>query len=136
MARQEHKENSEYRLLITPQYNERGQKYTTLFLLETVKSFASFRYDLSVEEMIDKKTIRYRVLGLKTPHLSLPATGHAQFMREYDNLKGTYEIVIEGLDGKSNTFSVRIAPQQVRLMSAPTQSFTTVCTDRGAWVEK
>ena len=136
MARQEHKENSEYRLLITPQYNERGQKYTTLFLLETVKSFASFRYDLSVEETLDKKTIRYRVLGLKTPHLSLPATGHAQFTREYDDLKGTYEVVVEGLDGKTNTFSVRIAPQQVRLMSSPTQSFITVCTDRGAWADK
>lgn len=136
MARQEHKENSEYRLLITPQYNERGQKYTTLFVLETVKFFASFRYDLSVEETVDKKTIKYRVLGLKTPHLSLPATGHAQFMREYDNLKGTYEVVVEGLDGKSNTFSVRIAPQQVRLMSTPSQSFISVCTDRVAWAEK
>lgn len=136
MARQEHKDNSEYRLLITPQYNERGQKYTTLFVLETVKFFASFRYDLSVEETVDKKTIKYRVLGLKTPHLSLPATGHAQFMREYDNLKGTYEVVVEGLDGKSNTFSVRIAPQQVRLMSTPSQSFISVCTDRVAWAEK
>ena len=136
MARQEHKDNAEYRLLITPQYNERGQKYTTLFLLETVKSFASFRYDLSVEETMDKKTIKYRVLGLKTPHLSLPATGHAQFAREYDNLKGTYEVVIEGLDGKTNTFSVRIAPQQVRLIGSPSQSFITICTDRGAWSDK
>jgi hypothetical protein len=136
MGRQEHKENSEYRLLITPQFNERGQKYTTLFLLETVKSFASFRYDLSVEETLDKKTIRYRVLGLKTPHLSLPSPGHAQFMREYDNLKGTYDVVIEGLDGKTNSFSIRIAPQQVRLMSPPTQSFISVCTDRGSWSDK
>ena len=136
MARQEHKENSEYRLLITPQFNERGQKFTTLFLLETVKSFASFRYELSVEETLDKKTIRYKVLGLKTPQLSLPATGHAQFSREYENLKGTYEVVIEGLDGKSNTFSVRIAAQQVRLMSSPSQSFISVCTDRGAWSDK
>jgi hypothetical protein len=136
MARQDHKEDSEYRLLITPQFNERGQKYTTLFLLETVKSFASFRYDLSVEETVDKKTIKYRVLGLKTPQLSLPATGHAQFMREYDNLKGTYQVVIEGLDGKVNSFSVRIAPQQVRLVSTPSQSFIRICTDRGAWSDK
>ncbi len=136
MARQESKETSEYRLLITPQYNERGQKYTTLFLLETVKSFASFRYDLSVEETMDKKTIKYRVLGLRTPQLSLPATGHAQFMREYDNLKGTYQVVIEGLDGKINAFSVRIAPQQVRLVSSPPQPFITICTDRGTWSDK
>ncbi len=136
MARPNNRETLEYRLLITPQYNERGQKYTTLFLLETVKSFASFRYDLSVEETVDKKTIRYRVLGLRTPQLSLPATGHAQFMREYDNLKGTYQVVVEGLDGKSNSFSVRIAPQQVRLVSSPPQPFITICTDRGAWSDK
>ena len=84
----------------------------------------------------ERDPLAYRVLGLKTPHLSLPATGHAQFMREYDNLKGTYEVIIEGLDGKTNSFSVRIAPQQVRLVSAPSQSFITVCTDRGAWPDK
>jgi hypothetical protein len=136
MARQEHTENPEYRLLITPQYNERGKKYTTLFLLETVKSFASFRYDLSVEETMDTKTIKYRVLGLKAPPLSLPATGHAQFMREYDNLRGTYEVVIEGLDGKTNTVSVLIAPRQVQVVSSPSPSFITVCTDRGNWSDK
>ncbi|MBP1649541.1 MAG: hypothetical protein H6Q30_2986 [Bacteroidetes bacterium] len=136
MARQDHRDTSEYRLLITPQFNERGQRYTTLFVLETVKSFASFRYDLSVEETLDRKTIKYKILGLKTPQLSLPATGHAQFMREYDDLKGTYEVVIEGLDGKVSTFSVRIAPQQVRLMNAPSQSFISICTDRGAWSDK
>jgi hypothetical protein len=135
MARKEPTEHLEYRLLITPHFNERGQKYTTLFLLETVKSFASFRYDLSVEETIDKKTITYRVLGLKTPHLSLPASGHARFMREYEDLQGTYDVVIEGLDGKVNSFSVRIAPQQVRLMSKPAHTFINICTDRGTWTE-
>jgi hypothetical protein len=133
MGRKEHNEPQEYRLLITPQCKNDGQKQTTLFLLETVKSFASFRYDLSVEETMDKKTIKYRILGLKTPQLSLPAAGRARFMREYENLQGTYDVVIEGLDGKANTFSVRISPQHVKLMSKPARTFIHITTDQGTW---
>lgn len=135
MTKRAKNEAPEYRILITPHFNERGQKFTTLFKLETVKSFSTFRYDLTVEEHVEKKTIRFKVLGLKTPQLSLPAAGHAQFVREYENLKGTYEIVVEGIDGRVSSFSVRITPQQVKLLKAPPRRSIDVMTDESLYSE-
>lgn len=136
MAKQQTPAISEYRLLVTPHFNERGQKYTTLVRLETVKAFASFQYELSVEEELGKKLIKYRVRGLKTPHLSLPASGHAGFEHEYEDLKGTYEITVEGLDGKTNAFTVRIAPEQVKVTKSPPEPFVHLITDKRLWLEK
>jgi hypothetical protein len=116
----------EYTLQIAPTFVEREQKYKTQFTLETTKLFASFRYDLSVKEQLEKKTLHYKILGLKPPELSLPAAGRAQFTRTYDGLRGTYEIVVEGLDGRVNTFSVKIAPTKIQLVKEPTTRFVDV----------
>ena len=127
---------AEYRILVAPHFNERQQQYTTLVVLETAKSFASFRYELSVQERLEERTIRYRILGLKAPNLSLPAAGHAQFLREYADLKGTYEIVIPGLDGNATSFAVRIAPREVHLLHAPKGPAVEVVTDERLWPDK
>ena len=78
----------EYRMLLQSTFNDLRQVPTTTVTIETTKQFASFRYELSVEEAISQKTLRYTILGLKAPRLSLPATGPAQFSREYDRLRG------------------------------------------------
>jgi hypothetical protein len=120
-----HRDTYEYRLSITPQFNLREQKYKTLVLLETTTFFSSFRYELLVKETMDRNsnTITYAIHGLKTPQLSLPAAGHAQFVREYEDLHGTYTIVVRGLDGTANSFSVRISPKKVWILQSPTKRF-------------
>jgi hypothetical protein len=123
----------EYRMLITPEFNEREQRYTTLVLLETTRLFASFRYELSVRESLRGKTIHYRILGLEAPRLSLPASGHARFVREYDDLRGTYEITVEGPDGNVNSFEVRISPKKVILTKTPDTQFIDVVVDKSLW---
>lgn len=133
MAKRKKKPSKEYRLLIIPHFNERQQKFNTLFVLETADSFASFRYDITVEEQIEKKAIRYKILGLKAPRLSLPASGHARFIREYENLQGTYDVHVEGLDGNVSTSSVRINPQQVKLVKPPAEQFVKIITDPSQW---
>jgi hypothetical protein len=122
-------DGAEYILHIGPIYSEREQKYKTRFTLETTKLFASFRYDLSFKEQLDGKVLRYKILGLKPPHLSLPAAGRAQFTREYDNLRGKYDVMIEGLDGRVNTFSVRITAKKIQLLKAPTSHFVDIIVD-------
>ncbi len=123
----------EYRLLITPQFNERRQQHTTLFLLETTQFFATFQYELSVDTRIGDHEILLRVLGLKAPDLSLPAVGHARFSREFDDLHGNYELTVEGLDGRSNSFSVRIAADRVQLVKSPGEKFVEIVVDRKLW---
>ena len=128
-------EPSEYRLLVAPHFNEREQKYTTLVALETTKSFASFRYELSVREWVEGNTLRYKILGLKAPQLSLPASGRAQFAHEYNNLNGHYEVAVEGLDGNLETFSLRISPQRVKVLKAPDNGFVDIVIDESLWSE-
>ena len=123
----------EYRLLIAPRYNEREQRYKTLILLETIQVFSTFRYEISVREELSDHTLHLTILGLKAPRLSLPASGHAHFSREYDNLRGTYEVTIEGLDGRTNTFSLRITQNQVSLLKAPSKKFVEAVVDESRW---
>ncbi|HEX9006591.1 MAG TPA: hypothetical protein VF889_04820 [Bacteroidota bacterium] len=133
MAHRETHAGPEYRLLIAPRFNELGQKHTTIVELETVKTFASFQYELSVRETITNRSVHLKVLGLRTPHLSLPATGHARFTREFDDLKGVYNVTVEGLDGRTNTFQVRITQSQVKVLDAPASPFIELVTDQIAW---
>jgi hypothetical protein len=123
----------EYRLLIAPHLTERSQQYETLIILETTKAFAAFRYELSVEEQIAKGALHFTVLGFKAPRLSLPAAGPARFLKTYDGLKGTHTLTIEGIDGRSTTFTVKISPKKVELLKSPRQSFVQIETDASRW---
>lgn len=133
MAKPKSPRQHEYRLLILSRFHEREQHHKTRILLETTKAFASFQYELSVHATREERTLRYKILGLSAPSLSLPASGPARFEREYDDLKGTTDIVIEGLDGSTNTFSVDIAPGSVRVLHKPKHMFVELVVDENRW---
>ncbi|MCZ6776063.1 MAG: hypothetical protein O7D34_06375 [Ignavibacteria bacterium] len=120
------KQSPEYRLLIAPQFSEIDQTNKTLFLLETTRLFTNFTYELSVEEHLDGKVIRFNILGIRPPQLSLPAIGPARFTREYENLRGIFEVVIQGLDGSLTSCSVQIQPKRVKLLKSPSKKFVDV----------
>jgi hypothetical protein len=130
------KEEPEYRLLIAPHLAERTQQYVTRVILETTKAFASFRYELSVEEQIEEDSLRFTIVGFKAPGLSLPAAGPARFQKTYENLKGTFTLTVEGIDGRSNSFTVNIAPKKVELVKAPRQPFVLIETDASRWASQ
>ncbi len=106
--------------------NERQHTPTVLVTIETTKAFASFRYELSVQEERNGKEIHYTILGLKAPQLSLPASGTAQFTKEYDDLKGKHSIIVESLDGTTNEFSVNITQKQIKVLTSPKTPFIEV----------
>lgn len=109
----------EYRLTIAAHFNEERQLPTTLIAIETTKVFASFRYELSIREEVKGKELRYSILGLKAPPLSLPASGTSQFVREYENLKGKYDIIVESLDHTLNAFTVSITKKHIKVLKSP-----------------
>jgi len=123
----------EYRLLVVPQLAERTQRMTTMLVLETVKAFATFRYELSVEEHFQPPSLRFVVAGFKTPRLDLPSSGPAQYRTIFEGLDGVYDVTVEGIDGRVNTFSLRIAPTQVSVLKAPRKPFVQICTDTAVW---
>ncbi|MEO8167686.1 MAG: hypothetical protein ABI623_05515 [bacterium] len=123
MAKVKKTNEFEYRLTIAPHVNERRQIPTVLITIETMKAFASFRYELSVQEKRNGKKILYTILGLKTPQLSLPASGTAQFIQEYDDLKGKHTIEVESLDGTTNEFTVNFTQKKMKVLSSPQTPF-------------
>lgn len=126
MAKSKRTTEFEYRLTLSPHMNERQQIPTVLVTIETTKAFASFRYDLSVQEEIHGREIRYTILGLKAPQLSLPASGTAQFVQEYENLRGKRTIVVESLDGTTNEFTINITQKQIKVLKSPKTPFIEV----------
>jgi hypothetical protein len=111
MAKRPKTQSPDYRLTVLPHRNERTSKPTTLVTLETAQSFAAFQYDLSVEEIRSGDAITYKVLGLKAPSLSLPTSGPARFVREYDDLSGIVSFTVIGLNGVKGACSLRIGPR-------------------------
>jgi hypothetical protein len=120
MARRTHRPAYEYRLIVTPHYDQVRQRAVTRVVLETALRFASFAYEISVEERREGSLFRYRVLGLKAPGVALPASGSARYQRDYDGLEGTVTFAVVGLDGRERRCSVAVGPEGVRQVAAPT----------------
>lgn len=123
MAKPQPKPEFEYRLILAHHFSEQRQANTILVTLETTKRFASFRYELSVEERLLEKEIRYTILGLKAPQLDLPASGTATFVREYDHLKGKHNITVQGLDGTEDTFTLQFSAARITEIKSPKKPF-------------
>jgi hypothetical protein len=135
MAKRKKAHAPDFRLLVAPHVNERTYRPTTLFVLETAQAFAAFRYELTVHEKFEGKAISLRVLGLKTPSLSLPSSGRAQFIREYENLHGTYAVTVIGLDGAPVNCSVKISEKKIAVVKPPSGHSLMLLTDKNRWKE-
>jgi hypothetical protein len=109
---------------------------TTLFVLETTQAFAAFRYELSVQEKIEGRSITFTILGLKAPGLNLPSAGRAQFTREFSDLKGTYAVTVVGLDGRATSFPLSVGKGRVELKGKATGTGLMVTTDAAEFAKQ
>ena len=111
---------AEFRLLLSPAVSERTSRPVTLVVLQTTKSFSTFRYALAVDDRREKGTLRLKVLGLRTPSLDLPATGPAEFRKEYADLSGDITVVVEGMDGSRSSVGTHITSGRVTITAPVT----------------
>ncbi len=119
----------EYRLLVVPVVNERTQRPMIRVVLETTRIFASFRYDLTVREERAGRSLTYTVQGISAPRLDLPSAGPARFVRDYEDLSGTWTFTVNGLDGSTGKCTLRISPKQVKMPKDGAQGSIEVITD-------
>ncbi|MGE5314281.1 MAG: hypothetical protein ACM3Q4_06285 [Acidobacteriota bacterium] len=118
----------EYRLLVVPAYDETMQKYGTLFLVETVKQFTNFNYQILIEEGVHKRTVTWKIHGLSAPAMSMPAVGGAKFDKIYFDMNGTVHFTMIKKDGHENTATLKVTPQGVKIVELPEHPFMTVYT--------
>lgn len=118
----------EYRLFILPSFSQATKKPATLFRIETVKEFANFTYEIAADEKIVGNSIVWKIRGLRSPEISLPATGPAAFSKMYENLRGVYEFAVTKLDGVENSFTINFQDQRISIIKSPKQKFIEIHT--------
>jgi hypothetical protein len=109
--------STEYRLRIERTTSPSTRRPVTRVALSTVKAFSNFRYGLTVEDNLDGNHLRLRVLGLDAPDLSLPGSGPAEFVREYEHLTGECTVDVTGIDGKTSSVTCSISREGVSLLA-------------------
>jgi hypothetical protein len=129
MARRPQRPAFEYRLIVTPHYDDVRQRTVTRVILETAQKFASFTYEISVDEHREGNAFSYRVLGLNAPGTGFPGAGSARFLHDYEGLEGTFTFTVVGLDRKEHRCALAIDAHGVRQVSAPTGTGLALFTD-------
>src|SRR3990172_657820 len=116
----------EYTLNVFPRFEERTQTTSTVFVVQTVKEFISFRYEILIESDVEGNTIRLKIRGLRTTPLTMPNVGPARGVREYLNLKGICRLHVTKLDDDFNEFTLNISEQGITIDGMNGTSFIRV----------
>lgn len=116
------KPEPEYRLRVF-HFRDEGGKRSVAVVIETLKEFVSFRYEVLLEDQQTENEIRLRILGLHAPVSVMPGIGPARGIRFYPSLSGTVTIRVRKLDGKENEFVVTIGRTSVSLVRSPRHPF-------------
>lgn len=135
MAKKRHK-GVEYRMLIRPTFDETLKKHGTAFLIETVKQFSNFSYEVVVEERRTDNRLSWALHGLRAPELLMPSFGGAQFRKVYFDLTGSYIFTLKKIDGELNEFGLKILPTKVVVKDFVGNPFVSVYTSETLFEEK
>jgi len=126
MPRRKKHRNPEYSLHVFHYFDERVRKVLQVFLVQTVKEFTSFNYEILLDVAIQDRTIQMKILGLRTTPLIMPGVGPARGRRDFTNLHGSYQLNVFKLDGETNEFQVNLTPSSISISGTPASPFITV----------
>jgi hypothetical protein len=135
MAKKKHK-GIEYRMLIQATYDETLKKHGTSFMIETVKQFSNFSYEIVVDEKWTDNKLSWVLHGLRVPELLMPSFGGAQYRKMYFDLKGEYTFTLKKIDGEFNEITLRILPTSVAVKNFVGTPFVSVYSSETLFEEK
>ena len=119
----------EYRLVVQPVLDDAARKSGVMFLLETIKQFGNFNYEIVVNEAFDGRTLLWTLHGLRAPELAMPSSGSAQFRKVHFDLPGRFHFVMRKSDGSEGTFDCESRGRRIAIKNLATHSFFTVIAD-------
>ncbi len=127
MAKKKQKD-AEYTLHIFPHDDEQTRRTSTMFVIQTVKEFTNFNYEILLESSVKEREISFKILGLRTTPLLMPNVGPARGVRKYADLRGTYTLSVIKLDNEKNQFTITIAEDGIRIEDRNQRPFIKVST--------
>lgn len=123
------KNDPEYRLRIFRYTDERTRKKGVAVVVETVKEFVSFAYEVLLEDQQEGRVITLKILGLHAPVSVMPGVGPARGFRFYEGLSGRLTFAVTKLNGERNEFECSINERTVVLRQSPPEPFILFSTD-------
>jgi hypothetical protein len=125
MPRKKKHREPEYSLHVFHHYDERVRRTVQVFLVQTVKEFTSFNYEILLDIIVQDREIRMKILGLRTTALTMPGVGPARGRRDFTDLSGSYQLRIAKLDGETNEFQVEVSASTISIKGSPPSPFIT-----------
>ena len=119
----------EYSLNIFHHYDEKIKRNVIVFLVQTIRIFVSFRYEILLEEAVQGSVIDLKIVGLHVPELLMPQTGPAAGRRDFKELQGSYTLNISKQDKTLNIFQIEILPDSVEIRQKPGNAFLIVSNE-------
>ena len=126
MPRKKKQRHPEYSLHVFHRYDDRIRKTLQVFLVQTVKEFTSFNYEILLDVTVEDKTIQLKILGLRTTALTMPGVGPAQGRKDFVDLRGSFHLSVVKLDGEANDFQIDLSPANIVISGSPESPFITV----------
>ena len=118
----------EYSLHVFHHYDERTRRTLQVFLVQTIKEFTSFNYEILLEAGVQERAIHLKILGLRTTPLIMPGVGPARGRRDFTNLRGSYDLDVMKLDGETNQFHLDVSSSKIVVKGTPLHPFIIVST--------
>jgi hypothetical protein len=126
MPRKKKQRDPEYSLHVFHHFDEQTRRTLQVFLVQTVKEFTSFNYEILIDAVLRERLIQLKILGLRTTPLIMPGVGPAEGHRGFTNLRGSYILSVIKLDGETNDFQVEVTPSQISIQGNPAHPFILV----------
>lgn len=128
MAQKRTKE-PEYTLNIFRHRDERTDTTNIVFLVQTVKEFTNFKYEILLNGKRNGKSLELNILGLRTTPLIMPGVGPAIGRKDFPNLRGSYALTVTKLDGEVNQFQLELTAKKITVQQPPQHVFIRVSTE-------
>jgi len=125
MPRKKKQRAPEYTLRVFHHYDERIRKVVQVFLVQTIKEFTSFNYEILLDITVRDREIQIKILGLRTTALTMPGIGPAQGRHDFTDLNGSYHLTIAKLDGELNEFQIELTASTVSIKESAPVPFIT-----------
>jgi hypothetical protein len=126
MPRKKKHREPEYSLHVFHHYDERTRRALQVFLVQTIKEFTSFNYEIMLDGALRERLIQLKILGLRTTPLIMPGVGPAKGHHDFLNLHGVYNLSVIKLDGETNEFEVNVEPAHIDIHGDPAHPFILV----------